>query len=225
MVAAVTAANPALAHTGITVEPARAGAKNAVANVNAEAESETAGVTKVQIFLPAGIAPDDITQVSLPKNWKLTKQDTSYTVEGPALAVGRNAEHKIKIRQLPMYESISFRVLQTYSDGRIDRWIALPSDDDPEPANPAPTVKLAGGSGVAPTATPAASPSPSPSVAASTAAPAEQASNPAPTTAAVAEPAADASDSSPLWWIAALVAAAAIAGGVLFAVRRRRTAP
>jgi hypothetical protein len=215
--AALTAANPASAHTAIIIEPAHAGAKNAVADVNAEAESDTAGVTKVQVFLPVGIAPDDITQISLPKNWQLTKQETGYTVAGPALAVGTNAEHKVRIRQLPTYEAISFKVLQTYSDGRVDRWIALPDDEDPEPQNPAPTVKLAGGSGAAPTVSAAASTAP-----AASAPPVTGASSAAPTAAPAPPPAS--SSGSNLWWIAGLAAVAVIVAGVLLAIRRRRPA-
>lgn len=222
--ASLIAANPASAHTGISIEPARAGAKNAVASVNAEAESETAGVTKVQIFLPVGIAPDDITQVSLPKRWTLTKQDSGYTVEGPAMPVGRNAEHKIRIRQLPTYASISFKVLQTYSDGRIDRWIALP-DEGADLKNPAPTVKLAGGSGVAPTVTPAPSPtsstSPSGEVAAS---PATSPSNAGPV--AAPERAADESSTgSSVWWIIGGVVLVLLAAGAFLVVRRRPSTP
>jgi hypothetical protein len=217
--AALTPASPALAHTAITIEPARAGAKNAVADVNAEAESDTAGVTKVQIFLPVGITPDDITPMSVPKGWQVTKQETGYSVAGPALAVGANAEHKIRIKQLPTYEAISFKVLQTYSDGRVDRWIGLPSDDDPEPQNPAPTVKLAGGSGTAPTATPTTAATPAASVGATSPAATPTASS-APAAAPVPPPAP--SSGSSLWWIAGLAALAVIIAGVLLALRRRR---
>ncbi|ROP30864.1 uncharacterized protein DUF1775 [Couchioplanes caeruleus] len=217
------AASPALAHTGISIDPARAGAKNAVATVNAEAESDTAGVTKLQIFLPVGITPDDVTQVSLPKKWALTKQQDSYTVEGPALAVGTNAEHKIRIRQLPTYASVTFRVLQTYSDGRTDRWIGLPNADGAESENPAPTVKLAGGSGAAPTATPPPVASASPPAAATT--PSSPVAPPSSAAAAAAtEPAADESSGmSPAWWIAAAAMVAALVGAAAILARRRRS--
>ncbi|RSM71650.1 hypothetical protein DMB66_07355 [Actinoplanes sp. ATCC 53533] len=216
---AVSAAGPAFAHTGVTIEPARAGAKNAVASVNAEAESDSAGVTKVQIFLPVGITPADISQISVPKQWKLTKQDDSYTVEGPALAVGRSAEHKVRIRQLPTYASISFKVLQTYSDGKTDRWIGLPSANEPEPENPAPTVKLAGGSGTAPASAPATA-APSPSVEA----PASDPVTPSTSVAAAPaiEPASDSEGPSAWWWIAGGVLVALLAGSAVTIARRRR---
>lgn len=219
-VLAVSPAGPASAHTAISISPARAGAKNAVATVNAEAESDSAGVTRLQVFLPDGIAPADITQVEVPRGWKLTKQDVSYTVEGPALAVGTNAEHQVRIRQLPMYAQISFKVLQTYSDGRIDRWISLPTKDDPEPQEPAPTVTLAGGSGTAPVATGTTAPPSAPAVP-STAASAE------PPASAVAAPqvvpAGDTEEGTPAWWwFAGLLLIAALAVGAVFSVRRSR---
>jgi uncharacterized protein YcnI len=218
--AALTVAAPAYAHTEISIDPARAGARNAVATVDAEAESESAGVTKVQIFLPDGISGRDLTPVSLPKGWQLTTEDGSYTVAGAALPVGRDAVHKVRIRQLPRYESVTFKVLQSYSDGRTDRWIALPTAEDPEPANPAPTVKLAGGSGTAPATRPPSSPSPgSPTAGGSPAASGGVASS----AAVVAEPAAPAGRGTPaVWWVAGIGALLVLGAGAAVLVRRRR---
>jgi hypothetical protein len=215
-VASLAVAGPAHAHTGITIEPARAGAANAVATVNAEAESDTAGVTKLQVYLPVGIAPADVTPLRLPKGWTLTRQESSYAVAGPALPVGTDAEHEIRIRRLPQFASITFKVLQSYSDGRTDRWIALPSDDDPEPENPAPTVTLAGGSGTAPASAttppaPATTP-PAPSAAPATAAPSAPAAAPA------AEP-----GGTGWWWAAGAVLLAALVAGTALTLRRRRS--
>ncbi|GAA0793484.1 DUF1775 domain-containing protein [Spirilliplanes yamanashiensis] len=215
--ATLIAAAPAAAHTGVTVQPARAGAENALATANAEAESDSAGVTKVQIFLPQGIAPGDITLESAPKGWKLTTDADSYTVAGPALAVGKDAQHKVRIRQLPTSATISFRVLQTYDDGRTDRWIEIPSKANPEPENPAPTVKLAGGSDTPPSAAPTSA-APSPSAAATASAPA-----PAPTSAATAlDPVSDEAGSSLawLWWVLAVLLVAG--AGAAIAIRQRR---
>ena len=224
LAATVSAAGPASAHTGVTIEPARAGAKNAVATVNAEAESDSAGVAKVQIFLPAGIAPADITQVSLPKKWKLTKQLDSYTVEGPALKVGVGARHKVRIRQLPTTATVSFKVLQTYSDGRTDRWIEVPTKENPEPDDIAPTVKLAGGSGTAPSSSPAAPPS-EPTASAAAAPSATTTSTPSSAVLAEPPPAAGDQNGTPWWWIGGLgLLVVFITGGFVALTRRRREA-
>jgi hypothetical protein len=41
--------------------------------------------------------------------------------------------------------SITFKVVQTYSDGEVVRWIELTGADGREPDNPAPIVKLSSG--------------------------------------------------------------------------------
>lgn len=79
---------PASAHTEVEVEPARAGATNAV-TLTAEAESGTAGVTAIEVFLPVGIAPRDVTLVTAPRGWHLSTASESYRVSGPPLAVGQ----------------------------------------------------------------------------------------------------------------------------------------
>ncbi|MCG5466633.1 YcnI family protein [Micromonospora sp. MED01] len=156
---AVVIGTPASAHTGVTVSPARAGASNAVVTVNAEAESDSAGVTSVQVFLPDGITAQDVTLLKAPKGWKLSSTAAdSYAVGGTAVPVGKDAEHQVRVRQLPNAPQVSLKILQTYSDGRVDRWIEVPSAGNPEPANPAPTVKLAAAAppaGAAPTTAPA----------------------------------------------------------------------
>jgi hypothetical protein len=59
-------------------------------------------------------------------------------VGGPALKAGVDAEHQIKVRQLPDAEEIAFKTVETYSAGKMSRWIELPSGGD-EPEQPAPS--------------------------------------------------------------------------------------
>jgi Domain of unkown function (DUF1775) len=44
---------------------------------------------------------------------------------------------------LPSTPTLVFKVLQTYTDGRVDRWIEVPSGANAEPEFPAPVVTLA----------------------------------------------------------------------------------
>jgi uncharacterized protein YcnI len=200
---------PASAHTEVEVEPARAGATNALVTLTAEAESGTAGVTAIEVFLPAGIAPRDVTLVTAPRGWHLSTASESYRVSGPPLAVGTNARHQVRVRQLPNASRISFKVLQTYRDGRVDRWIEVPSAANPQPANPAPTVALAGAV-AAPSATAATS---EPATASAT-------TRPPPGGSPTATRAASTSASrQPWWWIAAGVI---VAAGVAVLIRWRR---
>ncbi|RKN50365.1 DUF1775 domain-containing protein [Micromonospora endolithica] len=214
--AAVAVGAPAWAHTKVTVAPARAGASNALVTVNAEAESDSAGVASVQVYLPDGITPGDVTLIAAPKGWKLgSVAGDSYTVAGPALAVGDDAEHRIRVRQLPDAPQISFKILQTYSDGRVDRWIEVPSAANPEPANSAPTVKLAAAPAGSTAPTTPASPTP-------TTAPATD----APVT-ALPSPAAgsDAGTNGGLWiGLGTALAILAAAGAALYLRQRRHRA-
>ena len=68
-----------------------------------------------------------------------------FTLSGPALAKGTDAEISLKVKQLPNVPQVTFKVVQTYSDGEVVRWIELPGPDGKEPDNPAPVVKLTAG--------------------------------------------------------------------------------
>ncbi|MGP3952196.1 DUF1775 domain-containing protein [Streptomyces sp. 7N604] len=156
---ALALAAPAFAHVEVSAKDARALAEDVTLTFVAESESSSAGITKLQVFLPEGITPDDVTYGEGPKGWKLTRNDDSYTVSGPALAKGEDAEYTVTIRQLPEAKSLAFKTLQSYSDGRVDRWIELekssghghgnsapilelkPAAPDAKPADPSPTAK------------------------------------------------------------------------------------
>jgi hypothetical protein len=219
LVTGAVTAGPAFAHTEIEITPARALAANAVMSVNAEAESTTAGITSLRVYPPSGIAPTDVSSVQTPKGWALSVQPDSFTVAGPKLPVGTAAAVQVRIRQLPDARSLTFKVLQTYSDGRIDRWIGDPAAD-----NPAPVVKLAaaapGATRQAPTT--AAAPSAASAAPPTTAQATTAAGQPSPTQ--VDPVASEDRDSSQtwLWVVLAVVVLAAAAGGGWVWTRRRR---
>jgi uncharacterized protein YcnI len=148
-------ATTALAHAEIEVEPARAGATDAVITVFPEAHNHHAGTVSVEVFLPEGIAPTDVTLLDGPEGWEMTTGEQSYTIAGDELDVDVSALHLIQVRQLPDVEEIYFRILVTYRDGQVDRWIELPSEDNPDPSHGAPGAELA-------PAEPVASPTPPP---------------------------------------------------------------
>ncbi|WP_380283199.1 DUF1775 domain-containing protein [Kitasatospora purpeofusca] len=171
-VVALTATS-ALAHVEVESDDARALATNVTVAFTGEAESGTAGLTKVQVVLPEGIAPGDVALAGAPAGWTFTATGDGYTVGGPALAVGQDVVHKITIRQLPNTDEVVFKTLETYGDGHIDRWIELPQNGV-EPAHPAPVLRLAPASPGATSLPPStASPStgPTDTAAAGTAAP------------------------------------------------------
>lgn len=151
------------AHAEVEADTPQALAKNVTLTFASEAESGTAGFTELRIVLPEGIAPSDVTLDEAPKGWKLKATGDGYTVGGPALKPGVDAEHKIEVKQLPDAEEIAFKTVETYSDGKLSRWIELPTGGE-EPGQPAPALKLqAPAAGAAP-ASPTSSPTPSAAV-------------------------------------------------------------
>ena len=207
-------ATPALAHVEVSADKTTAGATDVTLTFTGESENPAAGIQSERVVLPAGIAPADVTLVKAPSGWKFTSNSDGFTVAGKALKIGTDAEWSVKIAKLPDGETrLSFKTLETYGNGDVSRWIEIQEPGQDEPENPAPLVTLKPGASTAP-AVPSGEPSSAapavPSVAPSTAAP-------------LAEPAAAQSSTSTWWiWLLAVVVVLAIAGGVLFAVRRRK---
>lgn len=143
--AAVALAGPAAAHAEVEAEGARALDRNVPLTFTAESESGSAGISKLEVILPDGITPEDITYKEGPEGWKLVPTGRGYTVSGPKLAVGEDAEYVVTVRQLPDARTLAFKTLQTYSDGTVDRWIELDEEsagDGHGHGHPAPRLEL-----------------------------------------------------------------------------------
>ncbi|MEU3612207.1 DUF1775 domain-containing protein [Streptomyces sp. NPDC006872] len=141
LTATLALATPAAAHAEVEADNPQALAENVTLTFVCEAESASAGFKEVRVVLPAGIAPTDVTLGEAPKGWKLTATEDGYTVGGPAIKTGVDAEHTIKVRQLPDAKELAFKTIDTYSDGEISRWIELPTGGK-EPEQPAPVLEL-----------------------------------------------------------------------------------
>ncbi|GAA4306262.1 hypothetical protein GCM10023086_24430 [Streptomyces venetus] len=214
--ALLVTAGPASAHVEVESDKAQALAENVEISFEAESESDTAGITKLRVVLPEGIAPADVTYGEGPKGWKFTSADDGYTIEGPAVKKGVNAEYSIVVKQLPDAKELPFKTLQTYEDGRIDRWIELDENSD----NPAPFLKL---KAAAPGAKPI-SPSPSRTETAPSPAPTPEAAESPASSSARAEKKDDDSGLSAGAWAGIALAVVVVAGGAVYLVRRRAAA-
>lgn len=142
---AVATAGPAAAHAEVEAEGARALDQNVELTFSAESESASAGITKLEVILPEGLVPADITYKEGPDGWKFAPTDRGFTVSGAKLAVGEDVEYAVTVRQLPDAESLVFKTLQSYSDGKVDRWIELEEEsggDGHGHGHPAPRLDL-----------------------------------------------------------------------------------
>jgi hypothetical protein len=120
---------------------------DAVLKITAAGESATAGVSKLEIVADPAIAADQVTFVSGPSGWAVSPGGSSggFTLSGPAVTKGEDAVASVKVKTLPNAPQITFKVIQTYSDGDVERWIELAGPDGAEPEKPAPIVKLTAG--------------------------------------------------------------------------------
>ncbi|MEV4511196.1 DUF1775 domain-containing protein [Dactylosporangium sp. NPDC049525] len=147
---------PAGAHVTVRADNPQAGARDVTVTFTAKAESRQAGLVSERVLLPAGLSPSDLRPVSAPTGWKFTAAADGYTVSGPALRPGVDATYAIMIAQLPMNATtLAFRTLETYSDGTTNRWVDIPTSEQPEPASPAPMLTLRPATARAETSAPA----------------------------------------------------------------------
>ncbi|MEW1599498.1 DUF1775 domain-containing protein [Streptomyces sp. NPDC093808] len=221
LTATLALAGPAAAHAEVEADTPQALAENVTLTFVSEAESDGAGFTDLRIVLPEGIAPSDVTLDEAPKGWKLKATSDGYTIGGPALKAGVDAEHRIKVRQLPDAKEIAFKIVETYSDGEVSRWIELPSGGE-ELEQPAPLLKLkAAAPGATPIApSPSVSPTPSPT-------PSATASASPDATPQVTEKATEEDDSSSTGLIVGgvIVALLILGGGTWWLMKRRASSP
>jgi uncharacterized protein YcnI len=141
LILGATVATPAWAHVEVSADRPQAGARNVTLTFKGEAESRTAGITSERVVLPAGITPQDATLVRAPAGWKLAATQDGFTVAGRALPVGDDATFSVTIAQLPTDATeLAFKTVETYADGKVSRWIEVPTAGDTEPDNPAPVL-------------------------------------------------------------------------------------
>lgn len=218
-------AGPAAAHVEVGSEDAQALARNVELTFSAESESGTAGISELRVILPKGIAPGDVTYGQGPKGWKLTATKDGFTVGGAVVKVGEDVELSVVVRQLPDAKELVFKTLQTYGDGKVDRWIELDESGGDGHGhghgNTAPVLKLkAAAPGAEPVSpspsesgSPSASPTPSSGKTESSASPAAQA------------PEDDDGGLSAGAWTGIGAGVVVVAGGVVYLVRRQGGAP
>ncbi len=117
-------------------------------------EEDAANTTAVEIVFPENSAFTTIT----PENkdgWTATPSATSVKWSGGTITGENKEDFVLTLGPLPNGENLTFKALQTYSDGTIVRWIDMQTGSE-EPEHPAPVVTLSGPAVVADTTTTAA---------------------------------------------------------------------
>ncbi|KPI23478.1 nuclear export factor GLE1 [Actinobacteria bacterium OK074] len=156
----LTAAGVASAHVTVHPESYAKGATDGVITFRVPNEEDTAATTKVQFYLPTDhpilgvlVSPENgwtaqVTNTKLKTPVKtddgtITDAVSEITFTGGRIKVGQYQDFNVAFGQLPDdTDSLTFKALQTYSDGNVVRWIEEAQKGDEEPEDPAPTLKL-----------------------------------------------------------------------------------
>ncbi|MGW5654966.1 YcnI family protein [Streptomyces humi] len=170
----LVAAGAAAAHVTVHPESYAKGATDGVLTFRVPNEEDTAATTKVQVFLPTDhpvlgvlVTPQagwtaKVTTTKLKTPVKtddgtITEAASEITWTGGRIGAGQYVDFDVAFGQLPEdTDQLTFKTLQTYSDGKVVRWIEQAQGGDDEPENPAPTLKLTAGDDTAGAAAPTA---------------------------------------------------------------------
>ncbi|MFF3001283.1 YcnI family protein [Kitasatospora sp. NPDC057940] len=158
----VALAGPAFAHVTVNPGAAAQGGYTAV-DFRVPNESDAAGTVKLEVNLPLDHPLASVRTLPLPgwtaavekakldKPIKVHGSDVNEAVSkitwtadaGTKIAPGQFQEFRVSLGPLPSdADSMVFKTLQTYDNGDIVRWIDESKDGQPEPAHPAPVLKL-----------------------------------------------------------------------------------
>jgi uncharacterized protein YcnI len=183
--AVLAAAGAAFAHVTVHPDSYAKGATDGTLTFRVPNEEDGAGTTKVQVFLPTdhpvlGVlvspvpgwtATTTTTKLKTPvttDDGTITEAVSEVTWTKGTIKPGQYQDFSVAFGQLPEDTSeLAFKTLQTYSDGKVVRWIEEAQAGQEEPENAAPVLTL---TAAADTASPKASASSAPAAAAAVAA-------------------------------------------------------
>ncbi|WP_344345550.1 YcnI family protein, partial [Kitasatospora putterlickiae] len=160
--AVLALAGPASAHVSVNPGSAEQGGYTAV-DFRVPNENDTAGTVKLEVNLPLDHPLASVRTQPLP-GWTATVEKSkldkpikvhgndvneavskiTWTADaGVKIAPGQFQEFRVSLGPLPTdADSLVFKALQSYENGDIVRWIDEAKDGQPEPAKPAPVLKL-----------------------------------------------------------------------------------
>jgi uncharacterized protein len=150
-VAVVFGAVPASAHVTVHADNATPGATDVAVTFRTPNEDEHASTVELQVFFPTTTPALDVLVQPHP-GWAATVQagkSVTWTATSPADALhpGQSADFVVTVGKLPDAPAVTFKALQTYSNGNVVRWISVAAPGAPEPERPAPILQLRTSSG------------------------------------------------------------------------------
>jgi uncharacterized protein YcnI len=161
---ALAAASPAFAHVTVHTDQPTRGASDAAVMFRTPNEESKAACVKLQVFFPTNTPLLDVlvephlgwTSVTrsarlahpvTTDDGKITQavSEITWTAKNAAagLQPGQADDFVVIAGQLPDSPSVTFRALQTYSNGDIVKWIETQAPGADEPEHPAPVLELA----------------------------------------------------------------------------------
>src|SRR3954464_1210257 len=160
----VASAGLASAHVGVSSPDASAGGYGKV-TFRVPNESDTASTVKIRVQLPTRTPLASVSTMPVP-GWTATttkaplnppvKDDDGNTISeavsvvefdaapGGGIGPGQFQEFSLSGGPFPDAATITFPVVQSYSDGSESAWIEPTVDGQPEPEHPAPVLSLTG---------------------------------------------------------------------------------
>ncbi|MGW7008602.1 YcnI family copper-binding membrane protein [Streptomyces sp. NPDC054933] len=172
----LASAGAAFAHVTVHPDSYPQGASDGTLTFRVPNEEDNASTNKVDITLPADhpipsvlvtpvagwTAQVKTTQLKTPiktDDGNITDAVSEIIWTGGKIDPGNYQDFTVAFGQLPTgTNQLVFKALQTYSDGKVVRWIEEQQPGQPQPDNPAPTLKLtAAASDNAPSTAPTAS--------------------------------------------------------------------
>jgi uncharacterized protein YcnI len=156
----LSAALPASAHVSVHADNATAGATDSVLTFRVPNEMDHAHTVGLRVFLSIAMLLLGVL-VELTPGWSFRVRSSKLakpveTDDGPIAAavsevtwsggqipVGGFQDFHLTVGELPDETgTLTFKAIQTYSNGRVVRWIETAPPGSPEPERPAPTLQL-----------------------------------------------------------------------------------
>ena len=152
-------AQAAFAHVTVHSSDATPGASDSVVLFRTPDEMTNATTVRLQVFLPTATPLLGVLVQPIP-GWHFTVKTVTLkhpvqtddgaitsavsrvTWSGGHIPVGGYQDFAIDVGQLPDVDSLTFKALQTYSNGTVVRWIETAPPGSPEPDFPAPVLRL-----------------------------------------------------------------------------------